>query len=128
MKTILFILVSFIALTAALSGLVMISNPDGSILNLPISLLENTPFKNYRTPGILLTVLVGGVNLMAVFYNMQRHPTRYNWAIAGGCMISVWILIQLLLIQAAHWLHFIYLGVGLLIILIAYQLKGKWAV
>jgi len=37
-------------------------------------------------------------------------------------------LVQLLLIQAAHWLHFIYLGIGLLIILIAYQLKGKWAV
>lgn len=128
MKTILFILVSFIAITAALSGLLMISDPGGSILNLPLSLLENTPFINYRIPGILLTTMVGGVNLIAVFYNMQRHPGRYNWAMAGGFMISVWILVQLLLIQAAHWLHFIYLGIGLLIILIAYQLKGKWAV
>lgn len=128
MKTILFILVSFIALTATLSGLIMISKPDGSILNLPISLLEPTPFKNYLMPGILLTTIVGGVNLIAIFFNMQRHPTRYNWAMAGGFMISTWILVQLLLIQAAHWLHFIFLGIGLLIILIAYQLKGKWAV
>jgi len=128
MKTILFILVSFIAITAALSGLVMISNPDGGLLNLPLSLLENTPFINYRIPGILLTTFVGGINLVAVFLNLQRHPGRYNWAMAGGFMISIWILVQLLLIQAAHWLHFIYLGIGLLIILIAYQLKGKWAV
>ncbi|HEY6062739.1 MAG TPA: hypothetical protein VIV35_03965 [Chitinophagaceae bacterium] len=128
MKTILFILVSFIAITATLSGLLMISDPGGGILNLPLSLLDNTPFKDYRIPGILLTIMVGGVNLIALFFNMQRHPSRYNWAMAGGFMISVWILVQLLLVQAAHWLHFIYLGIGLLIILIAYQLKGKWAV
>jgi len=128
MKTILFILVSFIAITAALSGLLMISNPDGGLLNLPLSLLGNTPFKDYRIPGILLTTFVGGVNLVAVFFHLQKNPGRYNWAMAGGFMISLWILVQLLLIQAAHWLHFIYLGIGLLIILIAYQLKGKWAV
>ncbi len=128
MKTILFILVSFIAITAVLSGLLMISDPGGGILNLPVRLLENTPFKNYMLPGILLTTLVGGVNLIAIFFNMQRHPSRYNWAMAGGFMICVWILVQLLLIQAAHWLHFIYFGIGLLIMLIAYQLKGKWAV
>jgi hypothetical protein len=128
MKTILFVLISFIAVTAVLSGLMMISNPRGEILNLPLGLLENTPFNNFRLPGILLTTIVGGVNLLAVFYNIQRHPGRYNWAMAGGIIISLWILIQLLLIQAAHWLHFIYLGIGLLIVLIAYQLKGKWAV
>ncbi|MGZ8557481.1 MAG: hypothetical protein ACXWWC_04080 [Chitinophagaceae bacterium] len=128
MKSILFILVAFIAITSTLSGLVMISNPDGEILNLPISVLIGTPFKNFLIPGILLTSLVGSINLLAVFFNMQRHPNRYNWSIAGGIMMTGWIIVQLLLIQAAHWLHFIYLGIGLLIILIAYQLKGKWAV
>ena len=128
MKTILFILISIVAITAFLSGLVMIINPDGSVFNLSPGLLENTPFSNYRIPGLLLALLVGGVNLTALFFIMQRHPGRYNWAIAGSFMISIWILVQLLLIQAAHWLQFIYLGIGVLIILIAYQLKGKWAV
>jgi hypothetical protein len=129
MKTILFILVSFIAFTSTLSGLLMIANPDGGgILNLPMSLLENTPFKDYMIPGILLTLIVGGINLIAVLFNMQRYSNRYNWAMAGGFIISLWILVQLLLIHAVHWLHFIYLGIGVLIILISYQLKGKWAV
>ena len=127
MKLILFTLVAFIAITSTLSGLLMISNPDGRILNLTLSLLNGTPFKNFLMPGILLTSLVGSINLLAVFYNIQRHPGRYNWAMAGGIMITGWIIVQMLLIQAAHWLHFIYLGIGLLIILIAYQLKGKWA-
>ncbi len=128
MKTLLFILISFIAITSTLSGLLMISNPNGEILNLPLVLLDGTPFKNFLIPGILLTTIVAGVNLLAVFYNMQRHVNRYNWAMAGGIMISGWIVVQLILIHAALSLHYLYLGIGILIILLAYQLKGKWAV
>ena len=128
MRSLLFILVSFIAVTSTLSGLLMISNPDGGVLNLPRSLLDGTPFNDFLIPGILLTGAVGFVNLLAVFYNLQRHPNRYNWAIAGGMMIGGWIVAQMILIQTIHWLHIVYLGIGLLVILIAYQLKGKWAV
>ena len=128
MRSFLFILISFIAVTSTLSGLLMLSDPDGGILNLSPALLEGTPFNDFLIPGILLTAVVGFVNLLAVFYNLQRHPDRYNWAMAGGMMISGWIITQMILIQTIHWLHFIYLGVGMLIILIAYQLKGKWAV
>ena len=128
MKSLLFILVSFIAVTSTLSGLLMISNPDGGIMNLPLGILNGTPFRNFLIPGILLTTIVGGVNLLAVFYNMQRHVNRYNWSMAGGIMISGCIVVQMILIHAAHWLHFLYLGIGILIILLAYQLKGKWAV
>ena len=102
MKSLLFILIAFIAVTSTLSGLLMISSPDGSILNLPLSLLLGTPFKNFLIPGILLTVMVGSVNLVAVFYNMQRDPQRYKWATAGGIMITGWIIVQILLIQSAH--------------------------
>lgn len=128
MRTILFILVSFIAVTATLSGLLMISNPDGGVMNLPLGLLELTPFKDYLIPGILLTVIVGGVNLLAVFYNLQRSRSRYDWAIAGGVIICGWIIVQIILISTVHWLHIIYFIIGLAIILVAYQLKGKWAV
>lgn len=106
----------------------MISCPDGGIFNLPISLLKNTPFNNYMIPGILLALIVGGVNLVAIFYNLENHAKQYNWAMAGGFIISGWIIAQIILIKTVHWLHFIYLGMGILVILLAYQLKGKWAV
>jgi hypothetical protein len=127
MKTLLFILVSFVAVTATISGLIMISNPDGKVMGLLLNVLDATPFKNFMVPGIALTT-VGVINILAVFFNMQRHINRYNWAMAGGVMICGWIIVQLILIQTLHWLQFFYLGVGLLITLIAYQLKGKWAV
>lgn len=127
MKSILFLLVAFIAVTSFLSGILMISNPDGGILNLQLSLLNGTPFKDFTIPGILLAILVGGVNLLAVFFNLQRHRNRYNWALAGGIITTGWIIIQMILIGAFHWLHALYLVIGILVILIAYQLKGKWA-
>ncbi len=128
MKTLLFILLSFIAVTATLSGLLMISKPDGGLINLSPSLLDGTPFKNFLVPGILLAVIVGGANLLAVVFNMQLHPNRYYWAMAGGIIISGWIVMQMILINAVYWLHFLYLVIGIIIILLAHRLKGKWAV
>lgn len=128
MKIILLILLSFIALTSIISGIFMISCREGGILNLPISLLKDTPFNNFMFPGILLAIIVGGVNLVAIFYNLENHANQYNWAMAGGFIISGWIIAQIILINTVHWLHFIFLGMGILIILLSYQLKGKWAV
>ena len=128
MKTLLFILVCFITLSSIFSGLLMIIRPDGGLLSLPLSLLDGTPFKDYLIPGILLTSVVGVVNLFAVLHNLQRNRNRFNWAMAGGIMIIGWIIAQMTLIKAFHWLHIFYLVIGILIILIAYQCKGKWAV
>lgn len=127
MKTILLILVSFIAVSALLSGLLMIRDSNGSLMNLPFSLLDGTPSKDFKIPGMLLSALIGGINLLAVFFNLLRHRNRYNWALAGGIVISGWIIVQMILIGTFHWLHIFYLATGILIILLAYQLKGKWA-
>ena len=128
MKIFLVILVAIIAITSTISGLMMMSDPDGGILNLSLQLLKPTPFKSYLVPGILLTGVGGAVNIVAVYSNITRQPTRYNWSMIGGFLITGWIVAQMILIQSMHWLHFIYLCAGLLTILIAYQLKGKWAV
>jgi hypothetical protein len=128
MKTFIMILIFFIAFTSALSGIMMMINPNGATLQLPLDLLDGTIFKDYFIPGILLTALVGVTNFLALFYIIQKKSNRYNWAITGGFAIIFWILIQMMVIHTIYWLHFLFLGIGLLIILIAYQLKGKWAV
>jgi hypothetical protein len=126
MKTLLFILIFFIGLTATLSGLLLIGNFNGKILNVPITLLDGAPFKNSLIPALLL-IVIGAVNILAAIYNIRKHPSRYNLAMAGGFMICGWIITQMILIPAAHWQHYLYLVTGILIILTAYQLKGKWA-
>lgn len=125
MRTLLFILISFVAFTSLISGLILISYPDGSVLQMSVDLLNTSPFKNFLIPGIVLTVFVGGTNLLAAFFNMKRSANRYNWALAGGVMACGWVLVQMLLINTFFWLQLVYLGIGILMTLIAYQLKGK---
>jgi hypothetical protein len=125
MKTFLFIILSFVGLTSFVSGLLMMSVPDGSILNLPISILSNTPFKDFKFPGLLLFVFVGCVSMIAVFYNMVLSTKRFNWAIISGIMIFIWMFLQFLFLKEYLLIELIYGVCGIFIITISIHLKGK---
>lgn len=127
MKTVLFSLVSFVAVSATLSGLWLMSNPDSGFMKLPYGLLEGTPFTSFLVPGILLTILVGGINFLAALSNLQQYSNRYNWSVCGGVLTASWVILEMALNRTTYWLQWVYLVIGLLIILVAYRLKGKWA-
>lgn len=128
MKTILFILIGFVALTASISGLLLMSNPDGAILQLSLKLLEGTTFHDYFIPGIMLTILVGATNLFTVWLLIKRDSSAYNWSLTCGIILCTWVLAQIIVLRAVHWMHFMYFVIGLMIALLAFQLKGKWMV
>jgi hypothetical protein len=125
MKTFLFIILTFVGLTSFVSGLLMMSVPDGSILNLPISILKNTPFKDFKLPGLILFVFVGCVSMVAVFYNMVLSVKRFNWAIVSGIMIFIWMFLQFLFLKDYLLIELIYGICGVFIITISIHLKGK---
>ena len=127
MRLILFILTAFSAVTAIFSGLLMINDPEGRLLNIPLTILSATPFKNFFIPGLILTLIVGGTNMIAVIGFLLQAKYQLNWSIAGGIVLCGWILIQLIMLGFTHWLQALYLAVGLLTILAGWQLKGKWA-
>lgn len=128
MRLLLFLLLAFIALSSIVSGMFMLCYPDGSLLGLSTALLKDTPFQSFTIPGIVLTVLVGGTSLVAVVLNVLAHPMRYNWAIAAGLVLTGWIFIQMLFVNTLHWLQFVYLFSALMVLLLSWQLKGKWVV
>jgi hypothetical protein len=128
MRLLLFLLLTFIALSAVFSGMFMLCYPDGSFLGLSTALLKDTAFHSFTIPGIILTVVVGGTSLVAVVLNVLAHPMRYNWAIAAGVVLAGWIVVQMLLINTFHWLQFVYLLLALMVLLLSWQLKGKWVV
>lgn len=128
MKTFLMLLLGFVAVSATLSGLLLLASPNGAVLQLSTDLLRNTPFHNYAIPGLILFLVVGGAHLYAIMQNLMQTANRYNWSMAAGCIIIGWVVVQIMLIGATHWLQLLYLVVGVLIFFIAYQLKGKWAV
>jgi len=128
MRTILFILISFVALTVTFSGLLLIGNPDGDILKLSLKLLEGTYFHDFLLPGILLLFFIGSPHLLTVWLLIRRDEKRYNWALASGILLCSWIIAQVLVLKAIHWVHFVYFFIGLFVVLLALQLKGKWVV
>ncbi|HTS44719.1 MAG TPA: hypothetical protein VMH01_10005 [Puia sp.] len=127
MKVLLILLNTLVAITAIISGGMMMAQPAGSSLHLPATMLETTPFHNYFIPGLLLACITGGINLLAVVYNLMRHKNRYNWSMAGALVLIGWIIAQLLLTGQWNWVQVFFLGIGILIVLQVWQLKGKWA-
>jgi hypothetical protein len=126
MKTILLILVSFIAITALGSGMLLLYRTDGSALQLPPYIIQHTPFDNYFLPGIFL-LLIGLINMVGVFMYMAEHHLAYKVIIAGGLSLTAWMIVQLILVPYYYLFYGICLVCGILITLISYQKMGKAA-
>jgi hypothetical protein len=108
------ILQAFIGLGAVGGGLVLILEPSGSILGTPLELLERTPFSTYLVPGIVLLVVNGLGSLAGSVAFFKRHRRAGEIAMALGIFLVAWIIIQLYWSFGFHWLHALYLGLGLL--------------
>src|SRR4051794_41614559 len=51
--------------TGLVGGLLLAMRPDGSLLNADLRVLADSPFPDWRLPGLLLACLVGGGFLLA---------------------------------------------------------------
>jgi hypothetical protein len=103
-------------LTAVWGGIELVCSPDGSFMGLPLSLLEHSPFHDFIVPGVLLAVFVGGINTLAGVLVLVRHPRADAEAMVSGAVLTMWIAIEVLLIRHVHWLHGVYLTLGLTIL------------
>ncbi|MFC2156534.1 hypothetical protein ACFLT9_01725 [Acidobacteriota bacterium] len=103
-----------IGLGAVGGGLALVLEPSGSNLGTPLEMLKRTPFSTYLIPGIVLLVVNGLGSLLGAAASFTRH--RYAGAIAmalGGFLVT-WIIIQVYWFSGFHWLHVLYLSLGLL--------------
>lgn len=96
---------------AMAGGLLLAAAPDGSLLKADPAALRNSPFGDYRRPGILLATLVGGGFLAAGTWQARSAPGARAVSAAAG--------IGLVLFEAAEvrWLGFqpleaVFAGVG----------------
>ena len=127
MKIFLIVLTAFVTLTAIAGGMLLIMDQEGTSLHLTTPMLKNTPFDNYLMPGILLIALVGGVNGAALVSQLTKSSLTFRWTIAGAVVLIVWTIIQMLIFSGASWLQVLFLFIGMFLVLLTWQLKGKWA-
>lgn len=81
---------------AIVGGVILIIDPSGSMVNLPASLLENSPFASFLYPGIILLLVLGvmptmiAISLIRYVHwglgeRLNLYPDRY-WAWTFRCI------------------------------------------
>ena len=107
------ILQIFVGLGAIICGILMIAFPDGSIINLPLSLLRGSPFTDFFIPGIILFSVIGLGHAIAFVMNIKQNKYHETANSIMGIGLMIWIFIQVSLIGGGHWLQYLYFGLGL---------------
>ena len=103
------LLLILLAVDAIVGGVLLIADPAGGLLGMPVSLLEGSPFRDYLVPGLILFGLLGVVPLAVVagvwfrprWAYVQRLGMHGEWlaAIGGGAALIVWILVQMTILR-----------------------------
>ena len=123
LKNVLGILQVFIGIGAVGGGLGLVLEPGGENLGIPIELLHNSPFSNYLVPGIFLLAINGMGSLVGSVASFKRYKYAGETAMALGVFLVAWIILQVYWIEAFHWLHACYLGLGLLEFVLGWTLR-----
>ena len=74
---ILILLQILLGLGALVSGAILVAAPDGHLMQLPLSMLQHSPFPNFLIPGVLLGTLLGIYPLLVAWSLWKRPPWRW---------------------------------------------------
>lgn len=125
-------LLAFLGLGGIFGGFHLVTDPTGSSLQLPLSWLSETPFPDYRIPGLVLLLFLGIVPLLlaAALWTQpdwpwvgrlnlfpDRHWT-WTYALYTGIILILWIDFQIFWVGYGTVLQTVYAlyGVGIVIV------------
>ena len=118
------LVVAWFNLVSALVGMVGLTFFGG--MGIPLKWLEGGPFRSYVWPGIILGVVVGGVQVLALV--AQYRGMRLAWGLqaAAGLTMMIWIFAEIAILLVWSPLHGIYFATGLLQSVLAVLALGAW--
>lgn len=130
-KVLVFLLL-FQSLSAIGGGAALVIRPDGRLLNLPVTLLKHSPFKDFLIPGLFLLIVLGLLPAYTIYALLKRprcrllealNPDRaihWSWWLAFlvGILLILWIDFQVMFIRSVSILHLIYSLLGVAIVLL----------
>jgi len=107
------LLQAFIGLGAIGGGLMLLIDPSGAAMGLPVSMLEGSVFPDFLIPGLFLFSVNGLGSLLGAVLSFTKHHYAPLAALVLGAILVAWIVIQVGIIQSIHWLHALYFVLGL---------------
>lgn len=123
----------FLGIGALGGGGVLILDPSGSILKMPLSNLSQTPFPNYLIPGIVLFIGLGVFPLF-IFFALLFRPSwawvnLFNlfkdqfWALSfafyQGLVLILWMDFQVMWVGYGMFIQTFYAWLGVVIVVLA---------
>ena len=122
-NAVLIVLILFLALTATLGGLAIVTG-----INAPNTTeLTNSVFKGSLIPGIALFLIVGGSATLAVVLLLRKSRFGVLFATVAGIVIMFFEFVEVLVIGSpagvARTLQIFYYGLGTLITIVSI---GMW--
>lgn len=118
------LVVAWFNLVSAFAG--MIGLTVGGGMGVPLEWLEGTLFASYFWPGIILGVVVGGMQALAVVAQYRRYALVWGLQAAAGLVMMIWIFVELAMLLVWSPLHGIYFATGLLQTVLAVLALGVW--
>ncbi len=102
----------FLGVTAIVGAIPMLRDPNGEPWNMPQTLLAYSPFHSYLIPGLILLTANGLLSLYVLWLTVSKRPNYPGWVIAQGCILAVWIAVEVGLLRLFVWPHLVYLGIA----------------
>ena len=122
-----------LGLGAFVSGGLLVAAPDGSLMQMPLSMLQYSPFSSFLIPGILLVIFLG-IYPLAVGYSLFQKPSwrwpdainpfkhmHWSWtaSLSTGVILLIWITVQVVMLRSVTFLHVLYFIWGWALIILA---------
>ena len=109
----------FLGISALYGGYLLVVEPSGQRLQMSTSILEGTPFHDFRLPGLFLFFGLG----IGALLPLPGFAFRSTWFMPGsgavGAALLLWILVQVLFVGYVSWLQPFYALLGVSIIVLA---------
>ncbi|RLP78107.1 hypothetical protein D9V32_00615 [Mycetocola tolaasinivorans] len=109
-------------LVSAIAGGIGLIFGDG--IGMPSAWLEGSVFSSYLWPGIILGVIVGGSQALALLASYGHRKWALDFQIAAGLIMMIWIFVEIAIILVWSPLQGIYFATGLVQTVLAVLLLG----
>lgn len=112
------------SLLSALAG--MIGLTVGGGIGLPVQWLSGSVFTSYFWPGLILGVVVGGVQCFALAAQFGRYRVAWGLHSAAGLIMMIWIFVEMVIIPVWSPLQGIFFVTGIIQTVLAVLALGAW--
>ncbi|MBN9177549.1 MAG: hypothetical protein J0I43_09320 [Microbacterium sp.] len=92
----------------------------------PQEWLDRSGFSSFVWPGVILGVVVGGVQALALFALHGRYRLAAGMSAAAGLVMMTWIFVEIALLLVWSPLQGVYFATGLAQVVLAVLALGAW--